>query len=455
MRLLAVLLIALAGLLLRLDAAWDGAGENLPDSAAYERIARGLHEQGTFAQTGPGTPAHPQPATNYSPGLPLAVAGIYAVAGGEDVRLARILLAILTALSIPMAWALARKLAPPGDGEAAGIAAAAVVAFYPSLIADAGMLLTESLAGTLVVASLLLTLRARDRMADPARSVARGALDWSLPGLTLGLTAMVRPEYLPLSILLIAVIFALNRPGGLRPAFVAAASMLLALTVVVAPWTVRNLEESGRLVPLSTGGGQTLFTGSYLASAGDPLEVMPIVLERNPDMAARIDAQNAASGEGSDSITPERVLTLLAAERMPGVPADLALSRMGRDNYLRALREEPARLAGFLVGKSARIWWRGRTDFTGSAAGRATHMALVAAALAGLLLLGLRRRPEFWMILALALGVTVIGAILVASPRRTLVLWPVIGCLSGLGFAGALRLARDAWARRPRPVRIA
>ena len=73
----------------------------------------------------------------------------------------------------------------------------------------------------------------------------------------------------------------------------------------------------------------------------------------------------------------------------------------------------------------------------------------------GLMLLGFRRRPEFWLIAALAIGVTLIGAVFVASPRRTLALWPVIACLSGIGFSLALRLARDAVASRLRPVPIA
>ena len=112
-------------------------------------------------------------------------------------------------------------------------------------------------------------------------------------------------------------------------------------------------------------------------------------------------------------------------------------------------------LAAFLASKSARIWWRGRTDLTGSTAGRAFHMTLVAGALIGLLLLGFRRQPEFWLVLALAVGVTLIGALFVASPRRTLALWPVIACLSGLGFSLALRLAIDAVASRMKPVPIA
>ena len=147
MRLIILILIVLAGLLLRLDNAWHGSERNMPDSAAYERIARGLHEDGQFSQKGPGTPAHPQPATNYSPGLPLLVAGWYELTGGEDVRSARILLALISALSIPLAWMLAARLAPPTPGTAAAIAAAAVAAFYPTVISDTGMLLTEPLAG--------------------------------------------------------------------------------------------------------------------------------------------------------------------------------------------------------------------------------------------------------------------------------------------------------------------
>lgn len=455
MRLLAVCLIVCAGLALRLDAAWEGAPENLPDSAAYERIARGLHERGEYAQAGPGTPEHPQPATNYSPGLPLLVGGIFEVTGNDDVRLARIVLAFLGALSIPFAWLLARRFAPPEDPGLTALFAAATVAFYPCLIADSGMLLTETLAGTLITGALLALLRARDRMADPAASPGSTALDWLIPGALLGMTAMVRPEYLPIGAVLIVVAAVLSRGRGAGRALLAGGASLAVLLIVITPWVTRNLDQTGRLVPLSTGGGQTLFTGSYLASAGDPLEVLPNVLARNPSVAERIELQNRASGESAESITPERALALLAAERMPGVPTDVALARMGRENYMRALEDDPAGLAAYLAGKSARIWWRGRTDLTGHPAGRALHMTLVAAALVGLVLLGVRRRPEFWLVVALAVGATVVGAILVASPRRTLAFWPVIASLSGLGFALALRFAKEALASRIRPVPIA
>ncbi len=45
---------------------------------------------------------------------------------------------------------------------------------------------------------------------------------------------------------------------------------LVGVVVVVAPWTVRNAIALDRVAPVSTGGGQVLFAGSYLPSGGDP-----------------------------------------------------------------------------------------------------------------------------------------------------------------------------------------
>jgi len=458
LRLIILILILVAGLLLRLDNAWQGSERNLPDSAAYERIARGLHEHGEFAQHGPGTPAHPQPATNYSPGLPLLTAGLYELTGREDVRDARILLALISALSIPLAWRIAARLAPEGLGSWAQVTAAAVAAFYPTVISDTGMLLTEPLAGTLLAGAVLTILR--------AQGSAR-IRDWAPPGILLGLTALVRPEYLPISLLVGAAVLltGAGRAAGAegaagiaaraRAGAAPAATMVAAAAVVLAPWMAFAFGEAGRPVPVSTGGGQTLFTGSVLASGGDPQRVMPQLLAEHPRVAARIERQNRASGEGPDSITPERVFALLADREHPGDPVDVALTRMGRENYLDALRTEPLGLAGFLAAKSARVWWRGRSDLTGTIPGQASHWAITGLALAGLVLLALRRRDEFWVIIALTAGATAIGAILVASPRRSLVLWPLIAALAGLGATGVIELARAGLARRTRPLPVA
>ncbi len=442
MRVTTLILICLAGLALRVDYAWQGSAENLPDSAAYERIARGLHEVGEFEQAGPGTPVHPQPASNYSPGLPLLAGGVFEVAGDDDVRLARLLLALISAAAIPIVFAIGRRLA----GSSAGLVGAAAIAFYPPLIGNAGMLLTEPLAGTLLAGGVLAILRARDQ---------NSLMAWALAGALLGLATMVRPEYLIVTFVVALTLALVEARGGFGHAMKPIAVLLLALVVVIAPWTVRNVIEYERVVPLSTGGGQTLFAGSYVPSSGNPTKVMPDLLQQNPALEAEIERQNRVSGEGPESVTPERVFTLFARQNLPRMETDAALSRLGRERYRDELAEDPLALAGYLSRKTLRIWWRGQSGWIETPAGRVTHWVIVVSALVGLLLLLMRRRSEFWIFAGILLAVTAIGTLLVASPRRALVLWPLVSVLAGIGITGGVALAREALERRRRPVAIA
>ncbi len=438
MRLIILMLIVTAGLGLRLETAWQGAEVNLPDSAAYERIARGLEQRGEFEQVGPGTPARPQAASNYSPGLPLLVGGVFALSGDDDVRLARLLLALISAAAIPLTYLLGLRI----GGTAAGLTGAALLAFYPTLIADAGMLLTEPLAGTLIVGALLLMLRARD--SDRLR-------DWVAPGIALGLTAMVRPEYLGITaVLAVAISLGFFRRGGLKPLLPAAILMFSAL-VVLAPWTARNLAETGRLVPISTGGGQTVFSGGYLPSGGDPQKVTPGLLRADPSLARLVEQKT-----GSDPLAapPDLVFRLMAARTHPGVPTDQALAMMGRQQYLDGLRRDPLAFSAFLAGKAHRIWWRGRADLTDHTPGKLLHWMIAALSLAGLAVLAKTRPSEFRLIALLLVAATMVGVLFVASPRRALALWPVVSSLSGVGIALAASVLIRPPESRDRTVAI-
>src|ERR1700754_4202762 len=83
----AVVAILLVGLGLRLDYAIDGRPP-VYDAKAYARIAAHLQAGEGFTAGRKAT----QPSSNYSPGLPLLVAGIYRVTGGVHGELARIVL---------------------------------------------------------------------------------------------------------------------------------------------------------------------------------------------------------------------------------------------------------------------------------------------------------------------------------------------------------------------------
>lgn len=434
MRLAALLLIVLAGLVLRVDQALDGAPENLPDSAAYERLARGLATEGTFEQAGPDVPAWTQPASNYSPGLPLLVGGLFAAAGTEDPRTARVLLAILGSLAIPVGFLLGRRL----SGYTAGMVAAAIIAFYPTLITDSGMILTEGLAGLLLGLAVLTLFWARRKDSLPA---------WLLPGFLFGLGAMVRPEFLAVT-LVVAVTVAITEarrgsPGGPAGPLV----LLAAALVVIAPWTVRNAIELDRFVPLSTGGGQAVFTGSYLPTDGDPQQLLPALFERDPTLRSDELLEMAPPPPGEEP-PEDQVLTALALRDDPNARPDQTLARLGRDQYWEALTGDPLRLAGFMAQKGYHVWLRGRASLTGSLGGRLVHWAIVGFALLGLWQVWRTRPFEFRVLLAVLLTVTLIGLVLIASPRRVLAIWPLVAALSGTGVALTASVLRDLARRR-------
>lgn len=432
--------ILLLGLGLRLAEAWDGRAP-VYDAQGYTRIAANL-EQGNGFTLGPEAT---QPASNYSPGIPLLVAGIYAVSGGEDERLARIVLALLGTLAVLVAYLIGRRL----SGVPAGLAGAGVVAIYPALLEYQGMLMGEPLAATLLSGAVLAMLWAD---APGARVLSRGrgvranrpphpnptppARGWLVSGLLLGALVLVRPEYLAISIPIAIVIFARRGRDGWRTGLVQALVMMLGLVLVVAPWTVRNAVALDRFVPVSTGGGQVLFSGSYLPSGGDPERVGEEVLERHPGLRGQLPPDPRL----------EQILAGLAAQRYPGMETDAALARMGRERLWDAVRDEPLAYAGFVAAKVWRIWTRGQRDVMQEPAWKAVHWALVALGLLGLVVLTVQRRWEALLIGTVLLAVTATGALLVASPRRVLVTVPVVAALAGAATSWLIRACTE-WRR--------
>ncbi len=141
--------ILLLGLGLRLDYAWEGRAPVF-DAVAYGRIAASLDEGQGFTAGAAAT----QPSSDYSPGLPLLVAGFYEASGGVHERLARIALALIGSLSVLFAYLIGRRL----SSAAAGLIGAAALAVYPALLEYQGMLMGEPLAATLLSGAVLAML---------------------------------------------------------------------------------------------------------------------------------------------------------------------------------------------------------------------------------------------------------------------------------------------------------
>jgi len=434
----ALVAILLIGLGLRVAEAWDGRAP-VYDAQAYAAIAANLEEGNGFTVGAQAT----QPSSNYSPGLPLFAAGVYAVTGGVHERLARVVLAVVGALAVLFAYLIGRRLGwalqRPKASEVAGVptpqrslnkpaygrnnsarvwpalVGALVVAVYPALLEYQGMLMSEPLAATLLSGGVLAVLWAWEG----------GWARWVLPGALLGALALVRPEYLGVAVLVAALIFAREGRGDWRHSLLRAAVFLGALVVVIAPWTIRNAIALDRFVPISTGGGQVLFAGTYLPSDGDPEKVGAEVVAENPQLFASQDAQR---------LRLEQILARLAHARYPETETDKALSKMGKEQLWDDISEEPLEYAGFVATKVGRIWSHGPRDVMREPVWEVLHWALVTLGLLGLAILAWQRRWEALLFGTILLAITAISALLVASPRRALVLVPLLAALTSVGI---------------------
>ena len=159
----------------------------------------------------------------------------------------------------------------------------------------------------------------------------RSLWSWLLPGFLFGLTALIRPDYLP-----VAIAFALL--AALRvvpPTELQTRPRRRCLTcsrscIPVLPWTVRNLVVLERFVPISTGDGKALYVGTFLPANGEYQQVKALLAKRYlhrdlaPDSAAlaRVDP------------TP---LFNRVAERYPQLPRDSALGKIGKQNFSKYL----------------------------------------------------------------------------------------------------------------------
>jgi 4-amino-4-deoxy-L-arabinose transferase-like glycosyltransferase len=409
--LIALAVIVVVGLALRVDSALEPLDVRPgTDSAVYASVAEQLYEHQRFALPGAASPY------DWSPGAPLFYAAVYYATGGVHPGAVRLVVALLGALTIVLVYLIGRRLA----GPLAGLVGAALFAIYPVTIFFTGKLMSEPLATLTLAGAVLSFFWAGDR--------GRHWAAWALPGLLLGLTAFARPEYL--AFILVFAVIALFR-GGLVPAIV----LTLAFALPIVPWTLHVSSAEGRFVPISTGGGKALFIGTYLPGDGLHLDVKRELLRQYEGR------ENIPATELSRiSMTP---LLNRVASKYPDLERDAALQKIGRENAERYLTEQPLEFAGMVVSKMWHMW------HGSGAAGRSTYgtifqFTVLALGLAGLVLLAVRRRWEFFLIAALLAGVTVVGGLLLAGTRRNVTLMPLVMALAGITV---FMLLQRAWPR--------
>ncbi|MGB7159769.1 MAG: glycosyltransferase family 39 protein [Tepidisphaeraceae bacterium] len=284
--------------------------DQLPDQREYLETARNLlYGEGL----GFVDPRFGQKVYAFrTPGYPAFLA-----ACGANVRVARVVQAILDTGTVLAAYLLARRWL----SKWASLFAALLVAFNPFLIYFCGLLLTETLFTAMLAWAMVL-------LAWPGAitSVGKARLAWIGGVLLLALAVLVRPGAIGLPVGLAVCGVLVNRRasnayhlGSFWPLPVAATALLLT-GLVLLPWAYRNHLVVGQWIWTSTNGGFTAYDGF------------------NPD----------ADGSSNQSFV----------QAMPQLGR---MDEVGRSKYLTARARDytdahPGRVTELAIAKIARMW---------------------------------------------------------------------------------------------------
>jgi 4-amino-4-deoxy-L-arabinose transferase-like glycosyltransferase len=366
--------------------------------------------------------------TDWSPGAPLLYAGVYYLTGGVHPDAARAAVAILGAIMILLVYLIGRRL----GGPVVGLFAAALAAIYPTFIDNNEQFVSEPIAALTLSACVIGFLWASDR--------DRSAWAWLVPGLFLGATALTRPEYLIFGFLFgLLVLAKMWRDRGVRLGVASAALFVCAFALVLAPWTIRNFIVLDRFVPVTTGGGKALFVATYLPGDGRQIRVKRHLIEIRTGNH-HVSDEEVARTQMSDLLDS-------VAKKYPNLERDAALAKIGRENFRKYVTEQPGAYARMVASKMWNVWRRGSGPTMRASGWVWFHYVILALAVVGLAVLALRRRWEALVLGVLIGGITVLGGLLLAVPRRNVPLIPLVCVLAATGGAW-LTLTILAWKER-------
>jgi 4-amino-4-deoxy-L-arabinose transferase-like glycosyltransferase len=384
----AVVVIALLARLLL--AAALGGGFHFADEIRYVDAARRLWSGAGFGADYDRVPGYPV---------------LLAMLGGprQPVLWLRLAQAVLAAGGAALTFVLATRLA----GRTAALAAAMVYALDPLTAFAAGLLYPEATAALLFTAASLAAISAARRDSG-AWAAAAGAL--------LGALALFRPVALALAPVAVAWI-AVASPGAAARRAGRTALVVLVWLAVLAPWTYRNYQLRGRIVPIAT-------TGTKAAGLSPEMEEQQGV--------AGALASEAVSDPGGVArrmvrelghfweLIPERLVTDVPAQREalhrrnPGLPTT-PVAPTGLRNVVAAV----ASAVEFLL------------------------------AIIGLVVLWRTRRRETVLLVGLVLAFALGHSLFIGKMRYRITVLPVVFVFAGAGLAALRRATGSAASRRP------
>lgn len=206
------------------------------DTIYYDKMVRQWMESGVYGYK------DTKPNALVTPGYPAIMAAVYSAVDyhhRDPFPYLRALNVLFSLLNVLLVFAIARRWA---GGPTVGLLAALLCAIYPPFVWTNGAVLTEVPATLALTGYLYVQLRAFESQSRKLwLSLAAGAL--------LGLTALIRPEFMPLGVPLYAWYWLRTKDRGFwKPLIV----MLVGLSVVMSPWWIRNVVTMDRLILTGT-----------------------------------------------------------------------------------------------------------------------------------------------------------------------------------------------------------
>ncbi len=238
------------------------SGEKLrfSDERDYHGIAQRLLESGTFTnQNGKLSAFRP-------PGYPALLSGLYAV--WDSPLAAKLLNAFALAFSGLLLGVMVERVV-----RGAGLIAAGIVAIYPLFVFTSTTLYPQVIGLFFLSLATLLLLSPNRRLLHSV-----GA------GIVFGLLILTISSFM-LFVPLIALWLAWQPPRLRRSSLLQAIVFAIVAALVVMPWTVRNWQVFGAVVPVSTNGGFNLLLGNN-ENAGPNTGVMADIRRYQREAAA-------------------------------------------------------------------------------------------------------------------------------------------------------------------------
>jgi 4-amino-4-deoxy-L-arabinose transferase-like glycosyltransferase len=224
-------------------AGFAGVEPRIEDEREYLQLAGRLAAYGEY---GYRTDA---PTSLRPPLYPAFVAAVYWVVGTENLQAVRFVQALVSLGTCVLLFRLGRLT----YSTRAGLWAAGILAFYPTMLGYANLILTEVLFTFWAVASVLAVASALRRDSLPLLGAA---------GILVALGALTRSILFPFApVLCLFLIVAWK--GSATRRLVAVSVFALSFAAVIAPWADRNRRLERTFVPVDSMGGRNFMMGNY------------------------------------------------------------------------------------------------------------------------------------------------------------------------------------------------